>query len=127
MTKKDAFKSFVRKNPNLIKYVRTGEMDWQKFYELYDLYGEDETAWSLYLKKEKTESQASINQETNKTAEGLLGMVSLLKGIDLNTVQNGVSSLQRVVGLLQELGTKSPKEEVKPAYKPRPIYKHFED
>ena len=68
MTKKDAFKSFVRKNPNLIKYVRTGEMDWQKFYELYDLYGEDETAWSLYLKKEKTESQASINQETNKTA-----------------------------------------------------------
>ncbi len=127
MTKKDAFKSFVRKNPNLIKYVRTGEMDWQKFYELYDLYGEDETAWSLYLKKEKTESQASINQETNKTAEGLLGMASLLKGIDLNTVQNGVSSLQRVVGLLQELGTKSPKEEVKPAYKPRPIYKHFED
>ena len=127
MTKKDAFKSFVRKNPNLIKYVRTGEMDWQKFYELYDLYGEDETAWSLYLKKEKTESQASINQETTKTAEGLLGMASLLKGIDLNTVQNGVSSLQRVVGLLQELGTKSPKEEVKPAYKPRPIYKHFED
>ena len=127
MTKKDAFKSFLRKNPNLIKYVRTGEMDWQKFYELYDLYGEDETAWSLYLKKEKTESQASINQETNKTAEGLLGMASLLKGIDLNTVQNGVSSLQRVVGLLQELGTKSPKEEVKPAYKPRPIYKHFED
>lgn len=127
MTKKDAFKSFVRKNPNLIKYVRTGEMDWQKFYELYDLYGEDETAWSLYLKKEKTESQASINQETNKTAEGLLGMASLLKGIDLNTVQNGLSSLQRVVGLLQELGTKSPKEEVKPAYKPRPIYKHFED
>ncbi len=127
MTKKDAFKSFVRKNPNLIKYVRTGEMDWQKFYELYDLYGEDETAWSLYLKKEKTESQASVNQETNKTAEGLLGMASLLKGIDLNTVQNGVSSLQRVVGLLQELGTKSPKEEVKPAYKPRPIYKHFED
>ena len=127
MTKKDAFKSFVRKNHNLIKYVRTGEMDWQKFYELYDLYGEDETAWSLYLKKEKTESQASINQETNKTAEGLLGMASLLKGIDLNTVQNGVSSLQRVVGLLQELGTKSPKEEVKPAYKPRPIYKHFED
>ena len=127
MTKKDAFKSFVRKNPNLIKYVRTGEMDWQKFYELYDLYGEDETAWSLYLKKEKTESQASINQETNKTAEGLLGMASLLKGIDLNTVQNVVSSLQRVVGLLQELGTKSPKEEVKPAYKPRPIYKHFED
>ena len=79
------------------------------------------------FKKEKTESQASINQETNKTAEGLLGMSSLLKGIDLNTVQNGVSSLQRVVGLLQELGTKSPKEEVKPAYKPRPIYKHFED
>lgn len=27
------FKSFVRKNPNLIAYVRDGSMSWQKFYD----------------------------------------------------------------------------------------------
>lgn len=127
VTKVDAFKTFVRKNPSLIKYVRTGEMEWQKFYELYDLYGEEESAWSSYLKKEPTVTTSATASDSKNMTEGLLGMASLLKGIDLNTVQNGVSSLQRVVGLLQELGSKAPKEEVKPAYKPRPIYKHFED
>lgn len=126
VTKVDAFKSFVKKNPSLIKYVRTGEMDWQKFYEIYDLYGEEESAWDLYLQKESTPVKPKENDSKNIT-EGLLGMASLLKGIDLNTVQNGVSSLQRVVGLLQELGTKAPKTEEKKAYQPRPIYKHFED
>lgn len=126
VTKVDAFKSFVKKNPSLIKYVRTGEMDWQKFYEIYDLYGEEESAWNLYLQKESTPIKPKENDSKNIT-EGLLGMASLLKGIDLNTVQNGVSSLQRVVGLLQELGTKAPKPEEKKTYQPRPIYKHFED
>ena len=127
VTKVDAFKTFVRKNPGLIKYVRTGEMDWQKFYELYDLYGEEESAWNPYLKKETPVVTNHTSADAKNITDGLLGMASLLKGIDLNTVQNGVSSLQRVVGLLQELGNKTPKEEVKPAYKPRPIYKHFED
>lgn len=127
VTKVDAFKTFVRKNPGLIKYVRTGEMDWQKFYELYDLYGEEESAWNPYLKKETPAPSNNTQTDSKNITEGLLGMASLLKGIDLNTFQNGVSSLQRVVGLLQELGSKTPKEEVKPAYKPRPIYKHFED
>ena len=126
VTKVDAFKSFVKKNPSLIKYVRTGEMDWQKFYEIYDLYGEEESAWNLYLQKESTLVKPKENESKNIT-EGLLGMASLLKGIDLNTVQNGVSNLQRVVGLLQELGTKAPKTEEKKTYQPRPIYKHFED
>ena len=99
VTKVDAFKSFVKKNPSLIKYVRTGEMDWQKFYEIYDLYGEEESAWNLYLQKESTPVKPKENESKNIT-EGLLGMASLLKGIDLNMVQNGVSSLQRVVGLL---------------------------
>ena len=126
VTKVDAFKTFVRKNPSLIKYVRTGEMDWQKFYEIYDLYGEEESAWNLYLQKESTPVKPKENESKNIT-EGLLGMASLLKGIDLNMVQNGVSSLQRVVGLLQELGTKAPKTEEKKTYQPRPIYKHFED
>ena len=34
------FKEFVKKNPNLINFVEKGETNWQKLYELYDLYGE---------------------------------------------------------------------------------------
>ena len=45
----DSFKMFVRKNPNLIKYVNNNEMTWQKFYEMYDLYGEDNIVYiSIY-------------------------------------------------------------------------------
>ncbi|MBS7021553.1 MAG: hypothetical protein KH135_06915 [Firmicutes bacterium] len=124
MGKMDEFKSFVKENPRLIKYVRTGEMDWQKFYEIYDLYGKEETAWAPYLKQEIVERNA---KETVEEVAAPLGIASFLKALDLDTVQNGVSSLQRVVGLLQELGGKGSKVEEKPAYKPRPIYKHFED
>ena len=52
MTKIDNFKSFVRRNPNLITYVREKNTSWQEFYELYDLYGEDPTIWNKYLNKE---------------------------------------------------------------------------
>ena len=48
----DSFKMFVRKNPNLIKYVNNNEMTWQKFYEMYDLYGEDNSIWDKYVKEE---------------------------------------------------------------------------
>ena len=41
MSKKDDFKEFASKNPSLAKYIENGEMSWQKFYELYDIYGED--------------------------------------------------------------------------------------
>ena len=32
----DNFKSFVKKNPNLVTHVKEGNMSWQRFYELYD-------------------------------------------------------------------------------------------
>lgn len=38
MTKIDNFKSFVRRNPNLITYVREKNTSWQEFYELYMIY-----------------------------------------------------------------------------------------
>ena len=38
MGKVEEFKNFVRDNPILISYIKSGEMTWQKFYELYDIY-----------------------------------------------------------------------------------------
>ena len=55
MSKKDDFKEFASKNPSLAKYIENGEMSWQKFYELYDIYGEDESVWSKYKNSERNE------------------------------------------------------------------------
>ena len=110
MDKKEEFKLFVKKNPKLVNYIKDGSMNWQKFYEIYDIYGDNEEAWKSYLGVSATIGGSEI--------------LSWIKSIDLDNVQNGINNLQRVIGLLGDLGSKDkPKEE----YKPRPIYKHFED
>lgn len=35
MSNKEEFKLFVKSHPELIRYVKNGEMTWQKFYETY--------------------------------------------------------------------------------------------
>ena len=45
----DNFKNFVKENPKLANFVRNGDMTWQKFYELYDLYGPFHDIWNKYL------------------------------------------------------------------------------
>lgn len=115
MAKKEEFKQFVKKNPRLVKYVKEGNGSWQKFYEIYDLYGEDEEAWKDYLPV--AAATATL---------GIADFMNWFKNMDLDSIQNGVNSLQRVLGVVQDL---SGKDEKKPTeeYKPRPLYKHFED
>jgi len=122
MEKKDEFKSFVRKNPSLVKYVKNGEKTWQSFYEICDLYGEDDSVWNDYLKKE--ENKGTVNVVKNNTTVG--DFFNFLKGIDLNSLQETVSSLQRVLGVFGDLTSKNT-ETKKEEYKPRPLYKHFDD
>ena len=51
---------------------------------------------------------------------------SFLKGLDLDGIQNGVNSLQRVLSLLQDMSSNKTSTQTN-TYKPRPIYKHFDD
>ena len=111
MSKLDEFKLFVKKNPSLISYVKNNEMTWQKFYEIYDLYGTDESVWKKYLTEDEDVSTS-------------LNLFSWLKNIDIDSLQENINSAKRVIGVLQDLG-KNNKE--KSEYKPRPLYKHFED
>lgn len=115
METKEKFKDFVKSNPILLKYVKEGKMTWQKFYEIYDLYGEDKEAWKDYLVKESTPQTTSS-----------FDLASFIKGLDLDGIQNGVSSLQRVLGLLQDMSSNKSAPQTN-NYKPRPIYKHFDD
>ncbi len=125
MDNKELFKTFVKKNPKLIDYVRSGDMTWQKFYEIFDLYGEDKEAWKTYTAKTETVKAAA-------TAAGTIGLADIfnwIKNINLDNVQTGVSNLQRVVGVVQDLTTKKTEDTTPPkeTYKPRPLYRHFED
>ena len=115
---KETFKEFVKKNPSLIKYVKSGDMTWQKFYEMYDLYGEDDKVWNDYIKQEVVEKAAV-------SSVGLVDFLSWLKTVNLDSLQEGIGSVQRVLGVFQDLTNKDTKKEE--TYKPRPLYKHFED
>jgi len=117
MNDKEEFKKFVKDNPRLVRYVRSGEKTWQNFYEIFNLYGNDSEVWKEYLGVEENNVEQSV---------GSFDLLSWLKAIDLDSIQNGVASIQRVLGVVQDFTNKdslSPKEE----YKPRPLYKHFED
>ena len=122
MSKLDQFKEFVKKNPNLVKYVKNNEMTWQKFYEIYDMYGEDTEVWKDYQKKEE-----SVQDVSKTAAVGGFDLINWLKNIDIDSFQENINSVKRVVSVLQELGTKDTSSSTTSNYKPRPIYKQFEE
>ena len=123
--KKEEFKEFVKKNPKLITYVKNNEMTWQKFYEIYDLYGDTNDIWNSYLVKE--EKKEEIKEVTKAGIAGLTlsEVVKWIKNVDLDNLQEGIGNVQRVLGVMQDFTKKdnTPKQ----TYKPRPLYKHFED
>jgi hypothetical protein len=118
---KETFKIFVKKNPRLIKYIKNGDMTWQKFYEMYDLYGEDTNVWKEYLDDKTNDAKNNIEA----TSLGLADFLTWLKTVNLDSLQEGIGSIQRVLGVVQDLTNKDTKKEE--TYKPRPLYKHFED
>ncbi|MBR1377248.1 MAG: hypothetical protein IJ565_05535 [Bacilli bacterium] len=114
MDKKEEFKVFVKKHPKLISYVKNGSSSWQKFYEIYDLYGESEDAWKDYL------TPAVITG----TALSMPDILNFIKNINLDEFQNSINSVSRVLGLLGDMTNKN---KTNNNYKPRPMYRHFDD
>lgn len=122
--KMEEFKNFVKGNSFLIGYIRRGEKSWQDFYEMYDLYGEDEDAWSNFLTRE------SVDDSSRSRGRGgyLEEIVNMAKNVDVDKVQEGISSLQKTLGLFGELFTgKNNTAGTGKEYNPRPLYRRFED
>lgn len=116
MSKIDDFKLFAKKNPSFANYIKDGSMTWQKFYELYDMYGEDSSVWNEYAEK--------IDDKKNSTT--LNDVIKMAKNIDIDKLQEGVNSLSKAVSLFSDLFVGKGKGSGD-SYKPRAIYKRFED
>ena len=114
----DNFKLFVRNNPSLINFVKSNEMTWQGFYELFDLYGPNSKIWDKYIKQGVTETGGAFKDIFN-----------MFKNIDKDELQKGITSLQKGIGYVSDLLVKKgdSKDLVRNTYEPRPIYKHLDD
>lgn len=119
MNKKEEFKAFARMHPELLNYVRNKEMTWQQFYEIYDIYGSDEEAWSTYFHKTGTQAKSNV--------EPLGAITEKLKNIDMNSIQEHIKTAQKALSLVSELTGKSTPLTASVPKVPRPIDKFFED
>lgn len=117
---KEEFKTFVRKKPELIKYVNSGNTSWQKLYETWNLYGENDDIWNNYS------NNINGQKESNKEEFNMSNITDMIKKIDMNQVQKGVTGLQKMIELIQGFTTK---EETTSStkYEPRQLFKKFED
>ena len=115
---KDTFKNFARNHPELATSVLKGNATWQQLYELYEIYGENNSIWKQYL----TPSVADTIATSTTTFKDF---VNSFKNLDMDSVQKGITNIQKTIGLLQDIGIGN-KEET-PTYEAKPIYKRFED
>ncbi len=120
---KEGFREFVKTKPSLASYVNNGKMTWQKFYEMYDLYGEDNDIWKQYNNNYQREKVAT----TAASEVGFKQIFNTLKGMDLTQVQNGITSIQKGIDVLQDLFSKGKGTSTRDTYEPRPMYKYFDD
>lgn len=123
MSKLEDFKTFVRDNPKLINYVKNDSMSWQKFYEMYDLYGSDNKVWDSYLKTDTKEENEDVKSSGIRSFNDIAKMA---KNMDVDKIQEGITSLQKTISLFADLFVK-PTGSTGNGYTPRPVYKNFED
>lgn len=117
MGKKEEFKTFAKTHPELINSIKSGDATWQKLYEIYDIYGEEESAWDTYFNRNNTSNDTSFSSITNT-----------LKNIDMDSVQKHIQTAQKALDLVSEITGKSSTPNItKGPTTPRPINKFFED
>lgn len=121
---KEEFKAFVKTKPELVSYVTKGEMTWQKFYEIYNIYGTDDKVWSKY----KEEKDVSPNKPSDSFS--FSSIIDSIKKVDMDSVQKGIGSMQKAIELLQGFtagGAAKDAAKSTSSYQPRQLFKKFED
>ena len=115
---KESFKSFARLHPELATTVLGGNATWQQLYELYEIYGENNNIWNNYF------TQSTITDNIQSSANTFKEFMNTLKDLDMDSVQKGITNIQKTIGLLQDIGLSSKNTNT---YEARPIYQRFDD
>lgn len=115
MDKKEEFKTFLKNNPKLLNYIKDNDSSMQKLYEIYDVYGAEDSIWEDYMK-----DRSSIN---------LNNISNIVKNIDMNSIKGHINTAQKALSLVQELTGKvnDGVKMIKKPLAPKPLDKFFED
>ncbi len=115
MSKKDDFRDFIKDKPELVNYIKNKEMTMQSFYEIYDIYGDNEEAWKPYL-----------NREDNLISPQKFS--EIIKNLDLDTIEKHINTAQKALGVVGDLTSKNTvADAIKGPLTSRPLNKFFED
>ncbi len=98
----EQFREFVKDKPFLQQKVKNHETTWQELYEHFDLYGENDALFKMPQKEEKKETQ----KEEKKDEDSLSSIFSLLSGLDVDKLSDGLNGMKKVLNILSEV-TKS--------------------
>lgn len=115
---KDSFKTFARLHPELASTVLKGNASWQQLYEIYEIYGENNNIWNNYF------TTNSITENIASSTTTLKDFVSTFKNLDMDSVQKGITNIQKTIGLLQDIGIGNKNSN---RYDQGPVYKRFDD
>ena len=123
MDKKEEFKEFIKSKPELVDYVKNKEYTWQDFYEVFDLYGKDESVWKKYKEKK------SDNEGNERKNASITELTDLVKNINIDNVQKYINNAQKAINVISELTAKKPASNVVQdvVKTPRVINKFFGD
>lgn len=123
MSKKEEFKDFVRNHPELVKFIKSKEMSWQDFYNIYDIYGDSNDAWDKYFN-----SSSEVNTPNNNIS-GIGELTNLVKNINMDNIQKHIKTAQKAINVIQELTSKTPPSAASNIIDktPRPLTKFFDD
>lgn len=123
MDKKEEFKEFIKSKPELVDLVKNKKYTWQDFYEVYDLYGKDESVWEKYK-----ENKDNIESDDRKNAS-ITELTNLVKNINIDNVQKYINNAQKAINVISELTAKKTSTDTVQtiAKTPRVINKFFGD
>ncbi len=128
MSKIDDFKIFVKGKPELADYVNDNSMNWQKFYELWDVFGPEDQIWKNYGSREAK----PVTNQTALSEYRLKDFSEMFKNMNMEKIQGNITQLKKGIGFIQEYfikdgKTTTPKVTPSNPYISRPINKFFED
>lgn len=123
MDKKEEFKEFIKSKPELVDLVKNKKYTWQDFYEVYDLYGNNDDVWNKY-----NEEKSEVDSDDRKNAS-ITELTNLVKNINIDNVQKYINNAQKAINVISELTTKKTSTDTVQtiAKTPRVINKFFGD